>query len=142
MHFCFDSLVLALVKLNPLQAKLPMEPALISGFRSVKRIRVLTLSRRVLIYRPRYKKGRTNNQVSTEPGSNLGPCGRKAEILPIASTLPAHLFPKHEIIISSKFFPCLLDHYLILNIKYHLLGFCSLRRQTFFIRTLFYLKCI
>ena len=35
------------------------------------------------------KEGYTNIQISAEPGSNWGPCGRKAEILPTAPTMPA-----------------------------------------------------
>ena len=37
------------------------------------------------------KEGHTKIQVSAEPGSNQGPSGRKAEILPTATTMPAHL---------------------------------------------------
>ena len=33
------------------------------------------------------KVGRTNIQISAEPGSNWGPCGRKAEILPTAPAM-------------------------------------------------------
>ena len=35
------------------------------------------------------KEGRTKIQISSEPGSNWGPCGRKAEILPTAPTMHA-----------------------------------------------------
>ena len=37
------------------------------------------------------KEGRTNLQISAEPGSNWGPCGRKADILPNAPTTHALL---------------------------------------------------
>ena len=35
------------------------------------------------------EKGHTEIQISAEPGSNWGPCGRKAEILQTAPTIPA-----------------------------------------------------
>ena len=53
----------------------------------------------VLIYLPRKdgklswlrreRKSHKSVQISEEPGSNWGPCGRKAEILPTAPTTPA-----------------------------------------------------
>ena len=61
-------------KLNPLQAKWPMEPVLISGFCSVKWMRVLIIP-----------PGWDTNLSQKEPG----PCGQKAEILPTAPIKPA-----------------------------------------------------
>ena len=102
-----------LAKLNPLQAKWPMKPALNSVFWSVKWMRVFDSPLdRTLIYSRlapsrhwnsfTYPK-RMENWVSLggkesrtiefkswqSRGSNWGPCGQEAEILATAPTMPA-----------------------------------------------------
>ena len=79
------------IKLNSLRAKWPMEPALISGFCSVKRMlpavsgtHLHTAGRMERWVCLGGKEARTNIQISAKLGSNWGTCGRKTEILPTA----------------------------------------------------------
>ena len=95
------------IKAKSLRARWPVEPVLISGFCSVILLlldgtlihRRLAPSRRwySFTYPGRMeswvslggKDTQTSIQLSAEPGSNWGPCGRKAEILLNAPTMPA-----------------------------------------------------
>ena len=107
-----SNLVLVKLKLNPLRARWPMEPALISAFCSL-RWRYLTppgwtlIQHRLAPSRRWYaftypgtmesrvslgeKGGHTNIQILAETGSNLGPCDRKADILQLRQLCPVML---------------------------------------------------
>ena len=69
------------------------------------------------------KEGRTNIWISAEPGSNWGPCGQKAEILPTAPTMPVFL----NIRVWPNYFVALYS--LLLNLLFFSLNFFLFLKQ-------------